>query len=189
MSRVHGRVSGFLVFMLPAAVAMIGPRAMAAGPAGKFEISSTAFSPGGDIPREFTCEGSDSSPALKWTEPPVGTKSFALIVDDPDAPVGTWVHWVIYNLPSETRELPARMARDGELADGSRQGTNDFHRLGYGGPCPPPGPAHRYFFKLFALDRRLSLKVGASQADLMNAMKGHLLAYAELVGRYKRGQN
>jgi Raf kinase inhibitor-like YbhB/YbcL family protein len=158
-------------------------------PAGKFALSSPDFPSGGAIPREFTCEGKDRSPALKWTDPPAGTQSLALIVDDPDAPAGTWVHWVIYNFPATARQLAAGVAADSELSNGARQGQNDFQRLGYGGPCPPPGPAHRYFFKLYALDAKLDLKSGASKAEVENAMKGHALAKAELIGRYKRGSN
>jgi Raf kinase inhibitor-like YbhB/YbcL family protein len=155
-------------------------------PAGKFKLTSTAFEAGGAIPRQFTCEGSDISPALRWTDPPAGTKSLALIVDDPDAPAGTWVHWVLYDLPPTARELPENMAKDAELSDGARHGRNDFHRLGYGGPCPPPGPAHRYFFKLYALDAKVGLKPGSSKADLENAMKGHILAEGQLMGRFGR---
>jgi Raf kinase inhibitor-like YbhB/YbcL family protein len=110
----------------------------------------------------------------------------ALIVDDPDAPMGTWVHWVLYDLPANTRELPEGIAKQEELPSGARQGRNDFRKIGYGGPCPPPGPAHRYFFKLYALDSKTKLKPGATKADLEKAMKGHVLAQAELIGRYQR---
>lgn len=152
----------------------------------RFKLNSPGFAEGAAIPKEFTCEGADSSPALKWTDPPAGTKSFALIADDPDAPAGTWVHWVIYNLPADSRQLAAGAPKDDELPNGARQGGNDFQRIGYGGPCPPPGPAHRYFFKLYALDAKLELKPGAAKGELENAMKGHMLAQAELVGRYQR---
>jgi len=150
------------------------------------ELKTTAFAAGGAIPKKFTCDGPDVSPALSWGDAPAGTQSFALIMDDPDAPVGTWVHWVLYDLPATTRELPEGVPTDGQLASGARQGTNDFRKLGYGGPCPPSGPAHRYFFKLYALDTKLNLKAGASKADLEKAMKGHVLAQAELMGRYGR---
>jgi Raf kinase inhibitor-like YbhB/YbcL family protein len=155
-------------------------------PAGKFQLTSPAFEAGGMIPRRFSCEGSDVSPALKWNDPPAGTESFALIVDDPDAPAGTWVHWVLYNLPATARELPESMAKDPELPGGARHGRNDFRRLGYGGPCPPPGPAHHYHFKLYALDRKLELKPGATKAEVERAMEGHVLAEAELIGLYRR---
>lgn len=151
-----------------------------------FSLQSPAFSQGADIPRKFTCDGPDLSPALNWTEPPTGTHSLAIIMDDPDAPVGTWVHWVLYDLPASTRELAEGRAKKDVLDNGGRQGRNDFGRIGYGGPCPPPGKAHRYFFKLYALDAPTDLKSSATKADLERAMKGHVLAQAELMGRYKR---
>lgn len=151
-----------------------------------FELKSTAFSAGGNIPRQFTCDGPDLSPGLSWSEPPAGTQSLSLIMDDPDAPVGTWVHWVLYDLPADTRHLPEGVAKDKELPNGARQGRNDFRKIGYGGPCPPAGPAHRYFFKLYALDAKTNLKSGATKAELERAMKGHILAQAELMGRYRR---
>ena len=150
------------------------------------ELKTTAFAPGGAIPKKFTCDGPDVSPALTWTEPPAGTQSFALVMDDPDAPVGTWVHWVLYDLPAGARELAENVPKSEELASGARQGRNDFRKIGYGGPCPPPGPAHRYFFKLYALDAKLNLKAGTTKADVEKTMKGHILAQAELVGRYGR---
>ena len=160
--------------------------AKTADSSGKLTLTSSDFSAGGNIPTEFTCDGADSSPALKWTEPPEGTKSLALIMDDPDAPVGTWVHWVTYNLPPATRELPQGMLAHPRLANGALNGRNDFRRLGYGGPCPPPGPAHRYFFKLYALDLKLAAGPGLSKQELEKAMQGHILARAELMGRYMR---
>ena len=150
------------------------------------KLTSTAFQPGGTIPKKFTCDGPDVSPALAWSEAPAGTKSFALIMDDPDAPVGTWVHWVLYDLPAGMHELAEGVTKQEELPDGARQGRNDFRRIGYGGPCPPAGPAHRYFFKLYALDQKLGLKAGATKADVEKAMKGHILAQGELMGRYGR---
>jgi Raf kinase inhibitor-like YbhB/YbcL family protein len=151
-----------------------------------FQISSAAFSNGEAIPKKFTCDGPDVSPQLSWKEAPAATQSFALITDDPDAPAGTWVHWVLYNLPANTRELPEGMEKQERLATGALQGRNDFRRIGYGGPCPPPGKPHRYYFKLFALDTKLDLKAGATKPDLEHAMKGHILGEAELVGRYGR---
>ncbi len=150
------------------------------------KLTTTAFQPGVAIPKKFTCDGPDVSPALAWTDAPAGTHSFALIMDDPDAPVGTWVHWVLYDLPANTRDLPEGVPKQEEVPNGTRQGRNDFRKIGYGGPCPPPGPAHRYFFKLYALDSKTSLKPGATKADLEKAMKGHILAQAELMGRYQR---
>ncbi len=150
------------------------------------KLTTTAFSAGGTVPKKFTCDGPDVSPALAWTDPPAGTQSFALIMDDPDAPVGIWVHWVLYDLPASARDLPEGVPKQEELSTAARQGRNDFRKIGYGGPCPPPGPAHRYFFKLYALDGKTNLKPGATKADLEKAMKGHILAQAELMGRYQR---
>jgi hypothetical protein len=138
------------------------------------------------IPKQFTCDGTDVSPALEWSGAPENTKSFSLIADDPDAPVGTWVHWVLYDLPADAKQLAEGVPKDEQLANGARQGRSDFRRMGYGGPCPPPGPAHRYFFKLYALDAQLNLKAGASKADVEKAMAGHILAQASLMGRYQR---
>jgi Raf kinase inhibitor-like YbhB/YbcL family protein len=171
------------------AVALFAAAAPAQPEGGKtmaLELKSTAFAAGGAIAKKFTCDGPDVSPALTWTEPPSGTKSFSLIMDDPDAPVGTWVHWVLYDLPATARELVENVPKSEELPSGARQGRNDFRKIGYGGPCPPPGPAHRYFFKLYALDSKLNLKAGGTKADVEKAMKGHVLAQAELVGRYGR---
>ncbi|MFQ5928048.1 MAG: YbhB/YbcL family Raf kinase inhibitor-like protein [Terriglobia bacterium] len=151
-----------------------------------FQLKTSAFQPKGEIPRKYTCDGPDVSPPLTWTEPPQGTQSFSLIVDDPDAPVGTWVHWVLYDLPASLRELAEGIPKDGELPNGAKQGRNDFQKIGYGGPCPPPGSAHRYFFKLYALDAKTNLKPGATKGELLRTMEGHILAQAELVGRYKR---
>jgi len=150
-----------------------------------FVLKTTAFPESGLIPKKYTCDGTDVSPALSWNTPPEGTQSFALIVDDPDAPVGTWTHWVIWNIPAKTTALPESVTKT-EEASGALQGKNDFKRIGYGGPCPPPGKPHRYFFKLYALDTRLELKAGASKNELERAIKGHILAQAELVGKYAR---
>lgn len=149
-------------------------------------ISSSAFQNGADIPRKFTCDGADVSPDLSWTDPPAGTQSFALIADDPDAPVGTWTHWVLFDLPASTRQLSENVSKVDELPGGGRQGRNDFKRIGYGGPCPPPGKPHRYFFKLYAVGRKLELKAGASKQEVEQALQGHTLAKAELMGKYKR---
>lgn len=149
-------------------------------------LSSSAFEDGGIIPARYTADGEDVSPPLAWGAVPAGTRSLALICDDPDAPRGTWVHWVIFNIPPETRELPEAVPAEEVLADGARQGRNDFGRIGYGGPAPPPGRAHRYFFKLYALDTVLELEPGATKAQLLEAMKGHILAAGQLMGRYQR---
>lgn len=149
-------------------------------------LTSPAFPEGGEIPRKYTCDGADVSPALRWKDSPSETKSFALIADDPDAPVGTWVHWVLYDLPGETGELKEGIPAAETLDNGARQGSNDFRKVGYGGPCPPGGSAHRYFFKLYALDSKMNLKPRATKQQLLDAMKGHILAEAQLMGRYKR---
>ena len=148
-------------------------------------ITSTAFKQGERIPSKYTCDGSDVSPGLEWSDVPDSTRSFTIIADDPDAPVGTWIHWVLYNVPGETRTLPEAVPPDANLPDGSRQGKNSWGRPGYGGPCPPGG-THRYFFKLYALDTVLELQSGVSEDDLLKAMKGHILAEAELMGLYSR---
>src|SRR6266849_355404 len=162
------------------------PREPGKGGTMSLQIPSVAFSAGETIAKKFTCDGPDASPKLSWNEPPAKTQSFALIMDDPDAPVGTWVHWVLYDLPVNTRELTEGVVKQEQLASGARQGRNDFGKIGYGGPCPPPGKPHRYFFKLYALDAKLNLKAGASKADVEGAMKGRVLAQSELMGKYGR---
>jgi Raf kinase inhibitor-like YbhB/YbcL family protein len=149
-------------------------------------ISSAAFAEGAAIPEKHTCDGPDLSPALAWSGVPAGAKSLALICDDPDAPAGTWVHWVVYDLPADLAGLPEGVPKEGDLQGGGRQGVNDFRKVGYGGPCPPPGKPHRYHFKLYALDRRVDLPAGASKADVEAASRGHVLAEARLTGRYGR---
>ena len=155
-----------------------------------FTLTSPAFDPQGEIPARFTCEGDDASPALAWSEPPAGTESFALIVDDPDAPDPqapkmTYVHWVLYNLPPAARELPEGAGAGEGLPAGGQDGVNDWHRTGWGGPCPPIG-RHRYFFKLYALDAPLADLGRPTKAQLEAAMKGHVLAQAELMGTYQK---
>jgi Raf kinase inhibitor-like YbhB/YbcL family protein len=151
-----------------------------------FAISSASFQSGANIPRKYTCEGADVSPELHWTSPPAGTQSFALIADDPDAPVGTWTHWVLFDLPSQTASLAENVPKVDELPGGGFQGRNDFRKVGYGGPCPPAGKAHRYFFKLYALDSKLNLKPGATKQEVERAMQGHILGQAEWMGKYQR---
>jgi len=152
----------------------------------QISISPDAFKAGSSLPIEYTCDGEDRSPALSWNTVPAGTQSIALIVDDPDAPGKTWVHWVIYNIPANTTVLPLGVPKNKTLDDGSLQGKNDFGRIGYNGPCPPPGKAHRYFFKVYALDTTLSLKSGATKSQLETAMSGHILAQGEMIGKYGR---
>ena len=149
------------------------------------EITSSAFSEGEMIPARYTCDGSDVSPDLSWSGVPKTAKSLALICDDPDAPMGTWVHWVLFNMPADAVGLPAEIPSDATLENGARHGKNDFRRLGYGGPCPPGG-THRYFFNLYALDTELNLDSGITKAQLVEAMQGHILAEAQLMGKYKR---
>lgn len=155
-----------------------------------FSLSSPAIKNGAAIPVKHTCDGADVSPLLAWSGVPAGTVAFALIADDPDAPAKTWVHWVVYNLPAGATQLPENVAKTEILADmgGALQGRNDFGRPGYGGPCPPPGPAHRYFFKLHALDARLGVRPAARKQDVEAAMQGHVLATAQLMGIYARAK-
>ena len=150
------------------------------------ELTSTAFQQGATIPKQYTGDGANRSPALRWSEPPTGTKSMALICDDPDAPRGTWVHWVLFNLPTQTRELEESVPTTETLANGAKQGKNDFGNIGYGGPAPPKGKAHRYYFKLYALDVALDVPAGTTKAELEKAMKGHILAEGQLMGTYQR---
>ena len=160
-----------------------GQPRLPAGP--DFSLNSPSFQPNGEIPARFSCGGADLSPAVIWTEPPAGAASFALIMDDPDAPGGVFTHWLIYDLPANLRQLPEGV-RASAGPPGTRQGRNGFGREGYNGPCPPPGPTHRYFFRLYALDKMLNLPPGTSKDKLLRAMKGHVLAQAEVVGRFAR---
>jgi len=148
-------------------------------------LTSPAFEHGQMIPGKYTCDGEDISPALVWKQAPKGTQGFALVCDDPDAPVGVWDHWVIYNIPAHVAELAEAVPPDAELADGARQGVNSWKRVGYGGPCPPGG-THRYMFRLYALDTGLDLPPKASKEELESAMEGHILEQAELKGLYSR---
>ncbi len=151
-----------------------------------FQVRSTAFSEGGAIPRKYTCDGEDVSPPLNWSGVPEDAKSLVLIADDPDAPVGVWVHWVLYDIPPSLSGLPEGVAKTPTVQGVGTQGINDFRQIGYGGPCPPRGPAHRYFFKLYALDTLLNLKPGLRKGDIERAMKGHILAQAQCMGTYRR---
>jgi Raf kinase inhibitor-like YbhB/YbcL family protein len=178
---VRGPAVILTIFLLPCLVI-----SAAGAPAMTFAITSTSFPNSGDIPTKYTCDGADLSPELSWTGTPAGTQTFALIADDPDAPVGTWTHWVLFNLPASVGNLPENVSKVDELPGGGRQGRNDFHRIGYGGPCPPAGKPHRYFFKLYALDRQLDLKAGCTRAELEEAMRGHILGQAEWMGKYHR---
>ena len=147
------------------------------------EVTSSAFQAGQTIPNKYTCEGADISPPLQWSGVPGGVKGLALICDDP---VGTWVHWVLYDLPITATDLAENVPALETLPSGAKQGVNDFNRVGYGGPCPPPGKPHRYYFKLYALDAALLLKPRATKQELLRAMDGHILAEARLSGTYQR---
>jgi Raf kinase inhibitor-like YbhB/YbcL family protein len=149
------------------------------------QITSPVFEDGGAIPEKYTCDDLDISPPIEWTDVPEGTKTLAIVCDDPDAPMKTWIHWIIFNIPGDVTHLPENVPPEKELANGARQGMNDFHKVGYGGPCPPSG-MHRYFFKIYALDTALDLPPGVSKSHLMIAMEGHVLAEAHLMGTYTR---
>ena len=151
----------------------------------ELKVTSTVFQQGGVIPAQYTCDGADISPPLTWTGGPGGTQSYALIADDPDAPVGTWVHWVLYNIPATATSLPENVAKKECLSDGTVQGVNDFKRYGYGGPCPPGG-THRYFFKVYALDTVLKTGPGLTKKKLLREIEGHILGQGELMGTYSR---
>ena len=202
MIRVLGKM-GLLIMMLILTFACAGDRRSDDAKSGgqqkavredsmAFKITSPAFADGDTIPMKYTCDGDDISPALRWSGAPAGTKSFVLICDDPDAPMRTWVHWVLFNLGPKANSLDDNFDSKTSKSSGEEEfgnlidGINDFRRLGYGGPCPPKGPAHRYFFRLYALDLFLGLKTGASREDVERAIDGHILAKAELVGKYKR---
>jgi Raf kinase inhibitor-like YbhB/YbcL family protein len=183
----HVRIIGLAAALIAVSLTVvIRTLASAAGGNMAFSISSSDFQNGGDIPKKFTCDGADGSPELSWSELPAGTQTLALIADDPDAPGGTFTHWVLFNLPAAVSNLGANVSKVDELPNGARQGRNGFRKIGYGGPCPPPGKPHRYFFKLYALDQKLDLRAGASKEELEKAMAGHTLAKAEIVGKYGR---
>jgi Raf kinase inhibitor-like YbhB/YbcL family protein len=149
------------------------------------QFTSIAFKDGDKIPENYTCDGEDVSPPLEWTSAPEETKTLTIICDDPDAPMGTWVHWVVFNIPGDIGALPENVPPERELDNGAIQGINDFQKIGYGGPCPPSG-THRYFFKIYALDSKLDLPFGATKAHVMIAMEGHVLDQAHLMGTYRR---
>jgi Raf kinase inhibitor-like YbhB/YbcL family protein len=151
-----------------------------------FTIRTGAFLNGAAIPAKYTCSGANISPDLEWSDPPKDAKSLALIVDDPDAPGGTWTHWIIWDIPPHAPGLPEAVPHGELLQSGARQGKNDFGKTGYGGPCPPPGKTHRYFFRMYSLDHVLELKAGSERPDLEDAMKRHILTQAEWMGTFKR---
>jgi len=161
------------------------PTVMSGGLKMTIKITSSAFTEGSMIPKRYTCDAKDVSPDLTWSGVPEGTISLALICDDPDAPMGTWVHWVLFNLPPDITDLHAEIPPEKTLKNGARHGKNDFGKFGYGGPCPPSG-THRYFFKLYALDTVINLESGITKAQLLEAIEGHILAEGQLMGKYKR---
>jgi len=148
-------------------------------------VKSDSFSDGGMIPAKYTCDGANISPQLSWDNAPKGTKSFVLICEDPDAPMGTFTHWVLYDIPADVHELPENLPKDKILPNGAKQGITDFKKVGYGGPCPPNG-THRYYFKLYALDTLLNLEPGLKKEDILKAMNGHILAQGQIMGKYAR---
>ncbi len=152
----------------------------------RISIASSAFGQGQRIPRQYTADGVDKSPPLSWSAAPEGTKSFALVCEDPDAPGGTWIHWIIYDIPANHTNLPDGMSKQPQLTDGSKQGTNSFHRIGYGGPSPPPGAPHRYFFKLYALDGMSEYEPGVKLEKLRQFLEAHEIAQAQTMGIYGR---
>ncbi len=180
---------------LPVAVAMLafaspvtgGTGETSAQPAMKMTLVCPAFADGQLIPAKYTADGADVSPPLKWSGVPEGTRSLALLVDDPDAPVGNWTHWVLYELPASATELPERTPKMHVMPNGARQGLNDFKKPGYGGPAPPPGKPHRYIFTLYALDQHLALTPDTTtRKELSAAIQGHVLAQAQITGIYQR---
>ena len=161
-------------------------RQVQAGTGIALQIRSDAFEADGTIPQRYTCDGEDLSPPLSWSEPPAGTQSLVLVCDDPDAPAGTWDHWVLFNIAATTHSLPEGIPADPVVKGAGTHGSNSWDRLGYGGPCPPKGAAHRYYFRLYALDTNLDLDPGAEKKDVEKAIEGHILAQGQLMGRYGR---
>jgi Raf kinase inhibitor-like YbhB/YbcL family protein len=172
--------------LLPLSACTSGPTTQTEPRGETMKLTSPAFQEGNTIPRKYTADGPDVSPALEWQDVPEGTRSLALICDDPDAPRGTWVHWVLFDLPADTTQLPEGVPAKETLESGARQGTNDFGKIGYGGPSPPAGKPHRYFFKLYALDAELGLAAGAKKQQVEKAMQGHILGQGQLMGTYGR---
>lgn len=174
------KYSKIIIPFLLACVLFTGGDAMA------LMIKSPAFNDGDTMPDRYTSKGEDISPPLMWEHPPDDTASFAVICDDPDAPMGVWSHWVIYNILKGADKLPEGIPPYDETGNGAKQGMNDFRRIGYGGPCPPPGAEHRYFFRLYALDQILEVDSGLTRDRLLKAMKGHILEEAGIMVKFKR---
>jgi hypothetical protein len=172
----------FFTAVVISSLLAINASSHSAGKTMKLDVSSSAFSEGQFIPEKHTCDGGNVSPPIQWSGPPANAKSIAIICEDPDAPSGTFTHWVLYDLPGTTKGLTER------LSGGGKDGVNGFGKKGYGGPCPPPGRAHRYFFRVYALDTQSLGHAGSSKEDVTAGMQGHILAQGELMGRYKRKQ-
>jgi len=175
-----------VIFSLLPVLFLTGLQAAEQSAKAQMQLTSTAFSEGAPIPAKYTCDEKDFSPPLKWSGAPETAKSLALIADDPDAPVGTWTHWVVYDLPPKVSELPEDVPKGQNISGGGRQGLNDFKGLGYGGPCPPAGKPHRYLFKIYALDAVPDLKPGASKKEVERAMEKHIIVQGQLMGTYQR---
>jgi Raf kinase inhibitor-like YbhB/YbcL family protein len=174
------------ILLYCAAVSLVSLMAQRAEAASNLSMQSRAFANGSGIPVHYTCSGDSYSPPLRWSGVPSGSRSLALIVKDPDAPSGTFIHWVIYNLPADRSSLPGNMPTNHNIPGGGEQGLNSADEIGYYGPCPPPGSPHHYHFRLYALDTKLDLKPGASAAQVEDAMKGHVLAETDMVGIFGR---
>jgi Raf kinase inhibitor-like YbhB/YbcL family protein len=183
-TRAGFRLKGFALLLAAAGGCHGAPKPELGSDSPSLQLTTTSFPTDGAIPASLTCDGPNTSPALAWSDPPASTKSFALILEDPDAPMGTFVHWVLYNLPAAARSLPAALPAQAELADGSRQGKNDFPAIGYSGPCPPGHKPHHYRFVLYALDTPLNLPASATRQQVEDALKGHIVARGRLVGVY-----
>ena len=179
-----------LLWPLVIAVAYVAAGCMAETPgteeAGDMHLSSSVFENGERMPVKYTGDGQDVSPPLAWQGAPDGTKAFVLICDDPDAPVGNWIHWVLYDIPADTRALPENLPPREKVLGSARHGRNDFRKLGYGGPAPPPGKPHRYIFTLYAVDRPTGLPAGAGKGEVLQAVQGHVTAKAQLTAVYSR---
>lgn len=183
----HRLLSHLISLAILAFIAATGCRGASDALAGKASLTLSSPSiTNGQVNRSVTCDGSNTSPALSWSEPPSATRSFALLVTDPDAPGQTFTHWVLFNIPGSARSLSSGISGQLQLPDGSRQGHNDFNATGYGGPCPPGHSPHRYIFNLYALDNTLDLPSGVTRSQVEDAMKGHVLARGQLIGRYSR---
>jgi hypothetical protein len=176
----------FTCLMAGAAVGPCLMRAWATEGSPAMKLTSPAFRDGLSIPSEYTCDGQNISPPLMWSDPPAGTRTLALICEDPDAHNGTWTHWVLYGLPAFVTELPAGVSTAEIPSVGGRQGANSFHHLGYGGPCPPAGEMHHYIFTIYAVDAFITLEANAGRADLLGALDGHIIGQGQLMGTYRK---